>query len=176
MTQRTLSILIFTIILIESIVIGTIVTVRVSPMVGLLATAGVAVVPFVIAPVVMFPVSLITGWRRLAKRYPGAKAAGGAPSDKMTSLSMRWWWLKYNNAIVCRADDEFLHLSLHPLFAFGTPAISIPWGEVMTIEDAALGRVRIEAGGISIWLPEKHVRQEIAVREAIEQREEEGEH
>jgi len=95
------------------------------------ATA-IAVVPlFIVAlwTTVGFLISRISGWALLAERFRTDSRFPG-PTWGWQSARMRWG-CNYNNCLTIGSDPSGLYLSMMFLFRIGSPALLVPWPEVI---------------------------------------------
>lgn len=77
---------------------------------------------------VVWFISLLSGWSKLADAYPSR-----IPFDEMcwSMQSARFRWnAGYNGILRVCADSQALHLSVFPLFRPGNRPLSIPWEDV----------------------------------------------
>jgi len=136
----------------------------VGPGVGLLVAVGILAAPFILLPAVMFLLSFLTGWRTLARRYPGAHEGFEEPRPTIP-LAIRRRWLGYNGGVEFRADEHTLRLRLPPWMAAGHHPIAIPWAAVHEIDTTApAGTARLDVEGVPLWLPRKAVQNEVRLR------------
>lgn len=128
---------------------------------GVLMTSGV-----------FFVLSRVSGWPKLAQRFPAAPPMQGA-SWALGSIAMGARWMRYNNCVRIGVDDEHLHIRLLRICSLFHPPMSIPWALVRFPEKLPRGkwsigllRLGVEGGG-TVWLPVRSVRRELAVRRAM---------
>lgn len=112
--------------------------------------------------------SFVTGWRRLAAEFP-ARGQGAIAGKGVTSLLLGGVG-RFNNCILWRADEEHLHLRMTPPFHTGYAPISIPWGEMTEVRAARHSRrfAVVVARGVRFEIGRGAVEQELAAREALE--------
>ena len=95
---------------------------------------------------VMAIIARASGWKKLAARYPqvdpGPRAGGGSCG------SVRFMpGGGYNNCIIWKDDETYLHLRIWPwLGAFHAP-LSIPW-EAVRVRDAGRSWVAVDIDGV----------------------------
>ena len=86
--------------------------------------------PFVFAAIwcgVCLLISGISGWSRLAEKYPGSET----PAGKCFSWQRgRMGVANYKNSLVIHTSPEGLHLAVMKLFRVGHPPIFIPWSDI----------------------------------------------
>lgn len=128
---------------------------------GLLAFSGVVLVS------IMLLMAHLSGWRRLAREFPGRPPAADARGG-LTSVGFRALG-KYNNCVLWKSDDEALHLRLMPPFnLMGHPPMSIPWAAVEIVKPKSFwGWAQVKVSGIPISLQPKLIEQEVEVRAAM---------
>jgi hypothetical protein len=79
---------------------------------------------------VLYILSLLSGWHRLAQRYP----ARGEPVGKTFNLqSARVGWVNYNNALTFIVAPEGIFVSSWGPFRFAHPALTIPWRDIYNV-------------------------------------------
>ena len=109
----------------------------------------IAIVSGVTIPgVILYGLSFLTGWRRLADRYPALRIPP-APATRFGFGVFRGW-LGYNGALVVGCDTEALYVRTWWIFAWCHPAFVIPWREVTSIEPEGRGataRLRVRTSG-----------------------------
>jgi hypothetical protein len=76
----------------------------------------------------------LTGWRRLASRYPAVPFRGKRILPGWVIVRR----LGYRNLIVMRASETHLHVKLW--LRLGHPPFSVPWGDVRAERESTLGR------------------------------------
>ncbi|TVQ30686.1 MAG: hypothetical protein EA376_12590 [Phycisphaeraceae bacterium] len=123
---------------------------------------------FAIIPVVFLILSHISGWRRLARRYPSCDSTELART-RFGSIAIRSPWMRYNNCIRYTTDERCLHIRLIPPFGlFFHPPMSIPWERIELPESvrrpARVSWTPIQVDGVAIWLPGIVVADEISLR------------
>ena len=79
---------------------------------------------------VMFLLSRLGGWHRLAYRYRLSSTFSG---KVWRFQSGRFNWAAYNNCLSVGANGKGLYLAPLFLFRFGHPPLLIPWGDI-TVE------------------------------------------
>lgn len=169
LTPRQLVIMIVALEFSSALITGVLVGVLVSPALGVALFAAILAFPFVLLPMVMFLMSGVTGWRTLARRFPGHIPIEEGEASPLHSVALHRPWWRYNNIVHCSADEEHLHLWLPRFFGAGHAPVSIPWAAVTTIEDGRMGMARLDAGGIRIWVPDKLVENERRLRAEMEE-------
>jgi len=78
---------------------------------------------------VILLISLLTGWRRLARYYAAESACHGSVWTMQTAY-MRFG--RYKNCLRVGADNHGLYLSLPYLLSFGHRPLLIPWADITT--------------------------------------------
>ena len=99
--------------------------------------------------VVIYVLSRVTGWQRLAERYPSQ----GEPPPPSTRFGYGVFrgWLGYNGALVVGSDAGGLYVGTWWIFSWCHPAFYVPWSEVSEIRREASGwnaRVAIRTVGV----------------------------
>lgn len=76
----------------------------------------------------IFTISRLSGWNRLAERFP---RTGQAPKPlTIFGYAVFRRWVGYNGGLIVAADDAGLYLSAWPVvFAFHKP-VFVPWREI----------------------------------------------
>lgn len=77
-------------------------------------------------------VAQVSGWSRLAARFP-------ASFEPFDGTRFRWQFLgigacDYNGCVTLRASPEGLFIAVWPIF-FGHPVLLIPWSEMRVLEE-----------------------------------------
>jgi hypothetical protein len=75
---------------------------------------------------VVYLISLLSGWRRLARRY----RYQGPPRPDARSGSGRIGVANYKGALRVAFDDRGLYLGVNPFFRAGHPTLFIPWTDI----------------------------------------------
>lgn len=166
MTRSCIKAFLIIIFTMDALIVGVLLGSTAGPIVGLIAGASLLAAPFTLIPLVFLLLSSISGWGKLAARFP-AQPKGAKPAPTLTSIALRWSGMRYNNCIEWCADDEHLHLSMAMPFALAHPDLSIPWGEA-EIRELKRDWYRIDAGGFALFVPGAMVKQEMTLRSAIE--------
>lgn len=76
---------------------------------------------------ILFVISRVSGWSRLAERYA---ASGPAPSKVHRFRSARFGWPGYNNCLTIGGDMRGLYLAMFPVLRQGHTPLYIPWHDV----------------------------------------------
>lgn len=76
---------------------------------------------------VMFLLSRLSGWSTLARRY---KAEQPFMGQRFPYCSGTLGFVGYNKSLVLGADERGLHIAVPKIFAFGHPALLVPWGHI----------------------------------------------
>jgi hypothetical protein len=86
---------------------------------------------------VLYVLSRVTGWQRLAERYPSV----GMSPEPHTRLGYGVFrgWLGYNGALVVGSDAGGLYVGTWAIFSWCHPAFYIPWSEVSEIRTEGSG-------------------------------------
>ena len=101
--------------------------------------------------------SLLSGWRSLARHFRGRPAeTAAAVSLGSARMGSSIFPTSYNGVLNVSASREGVGLSLFPLFAVGTPPLLIPWdamGECRTwVLFGAFPRFQFNVGGVQVTL------------------------
>jgi hypothetical protein len=75
----------------------------------------------------------VTGWRRLAGRYPATPARDGR---RFRCGTLIMGFSNYRGTARLTADVSHLHFSMMALFRPGHPTFSVPWSDVAVARDA----------------------------------------
>lgn len=75
----------------------------------------------------------VTGWRRLAGRYPATPARDGR---RFWCGTLIMGFSNYRGAARLTADTSHLHFSTMAFFRPGHPTFSVPWSDVAVARDA----------------------------------------
>jgi hypothetical protein len=110
---------------------------------------------------IMWIMARFGGWRELSLRYPSQPSTGPYRRG-LTSMRLRGI-AGYNNCILWRADDHYLHLRLMPPFNIFHSPISIPWEEIDLPESIGRWTARLRAGEIPMILPAGVLRRSLEV-------------
>ena len=105
------------------------------------------VIPFAWVGVV-FVLSFLSGWYRLAQHYPSV-ATSDSPSESAHFRSGRIGAINYYSCLAFRANEAGLHIAVALPFRFGHPPLFIPWSDFHHIsEDEKMysQRVRMSVG------------------------------
>ena len=106
-------------------------TVR-EPLIAMVIVVAALVAVYLYLQLLMWSLARLSGWRRLAARYPGTTAAP-APRPRFGYAVFRGW-IGYNGGLVLTADTRGLYVSAMPIvLAPWHPPIFIPWGELTEI-------------------------------------------
>jgi hypothetical protein len=76
---------------------------------------------------ILFVISRLSGWPRLAERYA---ATGSVPSTLYRFRSAKVGWSGYNNCLTVGGDMRGLYLAMFPLFRPGHTPLYIPWHDI----------------------------------------------
>lgn len=102
----------------------------------------IILIPFVFAIVfpcfwcfVVWSLSRVGGWHRLAMRYHTSEIPEGAAFPGIQAMV---GLVSYRGAIDCTITDEGFYLRPMVLFRFGHPALFIPWSECEYVRRADL--------------------------------------
>jgi hypothetical protein len=71
--------------------------------------------------------SVISGWRGLAAKYPGSPTPAGA---LFSMVSGSVGGVNYNNCLKVHVGPQGLHVAVWKIFGLGHPPIFIPWAEI----------------------------------------------
>jgi hypothetical protein len=164
MTRRTLVMFLGVLLVVDALVVGTLIGVVHSPVLGLTVGLGALVLPlgliYGLVPFILRPM----GWEALARRYRAPSPVPFPDSTPMTSIAIRSRHMRMNNCVGVLADDDHLHLTVQfprtPLL----PDLSIPWEAVTEIGDQKpLARLTL-IDGPAVWVPTEAVARERQVR------------
>lgn len=87
--------------------------------------------------IVMLGVSYISGWRKLAQRFPANRPPGG---ERFAIQSASVGGISYNNCMTIYRDEYGLHFYVWFPFRAGHPPMLIPWTEMhRPVESSFLG-------------------------------------
>lgn len=95
-------------------------------------------VPFFIlgfACLLLYIISFLSGWRRLARLYPAYNPPDGT---RFRFKSGKVGWAGYNNCLTYCAGFSGLYMAVFPLFSFGHHPLLIPWGEIRSVEEKSV--------------------------------------
>jgi len=87
---------------------------------------------------ILFLVSLLSGWRKLSKRFRAQSETYGVTKSAgpfFYTVYLRYW-SRYSSSIRITAADDALYLSVFILLRVGHPPLCIPWNEIQ------IGRTR----------------------------------
>jgi hypothetical protein len=88
--------------------------------------------------VILFVMSAVGGWRRLAHQYPAIGIPAGGRS--FTFISGMLGIARYNRTLTAVTSDAGLYLSVRKVFRFGHPPLFIPWNEIANPERSSFMR------------------------------------
>jgi hypothetical protein len=118
----------------------------------------------VVPAVIMRIIAGVSGWRTLARRYPpqphGPGRGGSFGSIRFQALG------GYNNCIIWKADETYLHLRVWPVIGVFHRAMSVPW-EAIQIQPGRLGMAQVEIDGVTWGLPKAMLRDEVILRQQL---------
>jgi hypothetical protein len=116
---------------------------------------------------VMWGMSYLTGWRRLAAQFPARAPLPGAESS---FGSIGFYALgNYNNCVRFRMDDDCLHVRLILPFNFGHPPMSIPWPAVELLDKKPTwGMHHIRIAGVPARVPKRVIAREHELRRQLQ--------
>jgi hypothetical protein len=113
----------------------------------------VILIPLVFAAVwgpLLFLMSVLSGWRRLAEIFP----ANDLPTGKRFAFqSAKLGWSNYGNCLTIYNSDAGLYISTILPFRLGHPPLFIPWSEmhdVRTSRTLWIEQVAFEVGSPSV--------------------------
>jgi hypothetical protein len=129
-----------------------------------IAVAVVLCGVFGVVAAIMLVIGQVSGWRRMARLFPAQRPAPDA--DKGLGSLEFAPLCGYNNCILWRADDDYLHLRVMPPFNVFHPAISIPWVEVAELRPSWSG-VWLTLPGRKWTVSKKMARRELVNRELL---------
>jgi hypothetical protein len=129
-----------------------------------IAIAVVAVMFVGVVPAIMLAVAYLSGWRTAARQYPAQPSA--ADADRGLGSIEFAPLCGYNNCILWRADDDYLHIRIMFPFNMFHPPMSIPWIEITSIKTSWSG-ARIAMPKRTWTVSKKMVRRELENRELL---------
>jgi hypothetical protein len=71
--------------------------------------------------------SMISGWRKIAERFPGSATPTGTRFPMVTGAV---GVMGYRNCLKVHVAPEGLHIAVWKMFRFGHPPLFIPWSEI----------------------------------------------
>jgi hypothetical protein len=80
---------------------------------------------------VIWLISFLSGWQRLAQRYRSPQPASGKAWSWQYGMV---GWAGYNGVLILTANDQGLFMETLWLFGFGHPRLFIPWHEFQEIK------------------------------------------
>ena len=80
---------------------------------------------------VVYLVSLLSGWGRLAQYYQTTSPFNGQTYSWQSGY---FNWARYNGVLVTGGDRDYLYLAVSILFRVGHPPLLIPWYDITTEE------------------------------------------
>ena len=92
----------------------------------------------VIWVLVIWLVSLISGWRHLAKHYRIQDMLNAYQGKKLRGRHGSFGWTSYGGVLTFGANMQGMYLAVNPLFSIGHPALFIPWIDIQTEESKGL--------------------------------------
>ncbi len=106
--------------------------------------------------VILYVISIISGWRQLARRYRLTNPVSGT-TWRFQSAGMRCYSESgYGHCLTVTANEEGLGLSLFLPFRIGHPPLFVPWSEILVSQVRRFlffNRVRLEFPEVpSVWL------------------------
>ena len=109
------------------------------------------------AMVAMVLLSVLSGWRGLARRFPAVPLEDGEKfrfvSAKMGRV--RWFPVNYGGSMLLTITPRGLAISSYMPFRFFCPAFFLPWAQVERVEVRASALARrsvVHIRGSSTWL------------------------
>jgi hypothetical protein len=104
----------------------------------------IALLPFLIAGwwcFVVWILSVMGGWRRLAAQYRARRPPTGR---RLSMQSGKIGFVNYNGCLTIHASDDGLWLSVMALFRPGHPPLLIPWSKIHNRQTRRIwGRERV---------------------------------
>lgn len=79
---------------------------------------------------VLYILSLLSGWHRLAQRYPARRETDGK-TFKMQSAKIGW--VNYNNVLKFTISPNGLSVSSWGPFRFAHPPFTVPWRDIYNV-------------------------------------------
>jgi hypothetical protein len=116
---------------------------------------------------VMWALSYVTGWRKLAAKFP---ARPPLPAADSAFGSIGFYAIgNYNNCIRFKMDDDCLHLRILMPFSFGHPPLSIPWPAIETLDKKPTwGMHHVKIDGIPARVPKRVIARELELRKQLD--------
>ena len=124
-------------------------------------------VTVILMPAVLLSISFCLGWRDFVRRFPAQPI--GAVVRKGSFASACFGVIgQYNNCIVWKDDEQFLHLSMLGIFSIGHAPFSIPFAMMeLPLDEPTPPRIRMVFEGHRLTLPWAMVEREIAMRREL---------
>ena len=96
---------------------------------------AIVLFPLPLFVVVVFIISRISGWGRLAEDFKSSVTPSNIPStDQFSWVSARLrFWMRYNSVLILKLTEEGIHLSVFFLVRIGHPPLFIPWRSVSNV-------------------------------------------
>ena len=88
--------------------------------------------PLIAGPLFMIATAAWSGWRRLARSYPGQDRG---PGRSFRARPILMGLTNYRGGAHLTPDDSFLHFSMGPLGRLGHPPFSVPWSDITASRD-----------------------------------------
>lgn len=152
----------------DAILIGAILGLTLSPMMGLVGFAGAMLLPFLIFRGVVPVLAGAMGWWKLQRLYPPVGSPIYEEKAPLTSLALRLPFLGINNCIEAVQDERYLHLRIFGLIGPPMMPVSIPWGAMtsITVPRRGVAAVVLDQGP-RMWFVENLLAREIELREEL---------
>ncbi|MDH5206106.1 MAG: hypothetical protein OEW36_10645 [Hylemonella sp.] len=105
----------------------------------------------------MVLLSIVSGWRGLASRFPSV-AVGEGQRFRFVSAKMgrvRWFPVNYGGSMILTVTPQGLAISTYMPFRFFFPAFFLPWAQVERVEvraSALARRTVVHIRGSSTWI------------------------
>jgi hypothetical protein len=80
---------------------------------------------------IVYWISLVGGWRQLARRYRTSSPISGTTWRFRSAAMHNWSESSYNSCLKLTANEEGLGLSVFFPFRFGHPPLFIPWSDML---------------------------------------------
>lgn len=84
---------------------------------------------------ILYLISFLSGWRKLARLYPAYNPPDGT---RFRFQSGKVGWAGYNNCLTYCVGFSGLYIAVFPLFSFGHHPLLIPWGEIRAVEERSV--------------------------------------
>ena len=168
-TRNQLRGFLFVMLTMDALLIGALLWFAASPTVGMIGFACGLLLPFLIFRGLVPVLAGMMGWWTLQRLYPPHGFPPIDPKAPLATIALRKRFLGINNCIEAAADDDHLHLRIFGLIGPPMMPISIPWVAMtsITVPHRTVAAIVLDQGP-RMWVPEKLVAREIALRMELE--------